>query len=114
MADPAYLGMSDDEFLKQSLIPPESTNEGESEESNSQETSEEVVPEDGSTGSTQESEADPAYLGPLPHPQDQDTSVGAPGTQAGCLIDQYFIQVGTGFKLVQKAWVQGDYTATRR
>jgi hypothetical protein len=55
--------------------------------------------------------ADPSYTGPLPHPQDQDTV--APGTQAGCLIGRNVIQNGSGLKLVEDAWVQGDYAARR-
>ena len=55
--------------------------------------------------------ADPAYTGPLPHPQDQDTV--APGTQAGCLIGRNVIQDGSGLKLIEDAWVQGDYAARR-
>jgi hypothetical protein len=54
---------------------------------------------------------DPAYTGPYPHPQDQDTI--APGTQAGCLIDRHVIQDGSSLKLVEDAWVQGDYAARR-
>ena len=56
--------------------------------------------------------SDPAYTGPLPHPQDQDSV--APGTQAGCLIGRNVIQDGSGLKLIEDAWVQGDYTTIRR
>ena len=55
--------------------------------------------------------ADPAYTGSLPHPQDQD--LVAPGTQAGCLIGRNVFQNGAGLKLIEEAWVQGDYAARR-
>jgi len=56
--------------------------------------------------------ADPLYTGPNPHPQDQDLT--AAGTQAGCLIHRDVLQDGTGLKLVEEAWVQGDYVSLRR
>ncbi len=62
-------------------------------------------------GTFTELKADPDYTGPLPHPQDQD--LVAPGTQAGCLIGRNVIQDGAGLKLMEEAWVQGDYAARR-
>jgi hypothetical protein len=47
-------------------------------------------------------------------PNDQDTSVGAPGIQAGCLIKRQVNQVGNKIQLIEDAYVQGDYTTIRR
>ena len=50
---------------------------------------------------------------PLYAPHDQDTSLGAPGTQAGCLITRDVIHSGTRVLLIEGAYVQGDYVGSR-
>lgn len=47
-------------------------------------------------------------------PNDQDTSAGAPGIQAGCLINRQVNQVGNKIQVIEDAYVQGDYTTLRR
>jgi len=64
----------------------------------------EVVPVfDGST---------PIGIDPNFPPLDQDTTLQ--GTQAGCLLQREVEQAGNKVQVTEDAYVQGDYTATRR
>jgi hypothetical protein len=47
-----------------------------------------------------------------PPPFDQETP-NPPGTQAGCLVRRTVEQVGGQIKIVEDAYVQGDYAARR-
>ena len=49
---------------------------------------------------------------PAHPPIDQDGAVG--GTQAGCLLQRQVKQIGDDVQVIEDAYVQGDYTATRR